>query len=99
MQARPTGYPERLAFEDNVDSRQTGRDRAGRIRGQIAGLARPRSAREIDVAVEPEGTDPSRARIIRNKEVRHAVPTVSDSWPGKRNDDCVERSHPCFLQS
>ena len=58
LQGRPIGYPDRLAFEDDVDGRQPGGDRAGRIRGQIAGLARPRSAREIDVAVEPEGTDP-----------------------------------------
>jgi len=58
LQGRLIAYPDRLAFEHHVDGRQAGGDRAGRIRGQVAGLARPRSAREIDVAVEPEGTDP-----------------------------------------
>ena len=58
LQGRPVGYPDRLAFEDDIDGWQAGRDRAGRVGGQIAGFTRPRSAREIDVAVESESADP-----------------------------------------
>jgi hypothetical protein len=76
LEGRPIGYPDCLAFEDHVDGRQTGGNRAGWIRGQIAGLARPRSARKVDVAVEPESADPSGVRAAvrprRAKEGRSA---------------------------
>src|SRR5919204_563862 len=52
---RPVGDPGRLALEHEVDAAQRGGDRAGRVGGQVAGLAGPGPAHDIEIAVGPEG--------------------------------------------
>ena len=55
LQRRPIGDPGRLAREHEIDAAQRGGDRAGRVRRQVAGLARPGTTHDIEIAVEPEG--------------------------------------------
>lgn len=60
LQGRRVGHPGRLARKGQVDALQLDRDRAGRVPRQVAGLAGPGAAGEVEVAVEPQGADPCR---------------------------------------
>src|SRR5215207_975790 len=57
LQRWPIGHPGRLALQNEVDPLQAHGDRAGRVLGQIAGLAGAGTTGEIDVAIVPEGAD------------------------------------------
>src|SRR4051794_29350486 len=63
LQGRLIGAPGRLPFEYEVEARQPGDDRAGGVRGQVARLAGPGAAREVEIAVEPERADPGGVRV------------------------------------
>ena len=99
FQGRPIAYPDRLAFEDDVDGRQLGGDRTGWILGQIARLARPRSAREIDVAVQPEGADPggvgAAVRPRRAEKGRSAEEDAGLPRDHAAGSTAAERCHRC----
>src|ERR671933_1492871 len=47
FQRRPVGDPGRLAREHEIDAAERGGDRAGRVRGQVAGFAGPGPAHDI----------------------------------------------------
>src|SRR6266536_4067209 len=76
LQRRWIGDPGRLALQDQVDALQPDRERAGRVRRQVASLAGAGSAGEAEIAVEPCGADAggvgAAVRPGRPEEVRGA---------------------------
>src|SRR5204863_513710 len=48
----------RLALEHKIDALLLGGDRAGGTLGEVARLPGPRPAREVEIAVDPDGADP-----------------------------------------
>src|SRR6266511_4382806 len=81
LQRRWIGDPGRLALQDQVDALQPDRERAGRVRRQVASLAGAGSAGEVEVAVEPCGADaggvgaavrPGRPEEVRGARLRGA---------------------------
>src|SRR3954454_25324604 len=81
LERRWIGDAPRRAFEDQVERLEADRDRARRIRLEVAGLLRARPTDDIDVAVVEDGADPRGVRPAVRADGAEEIPRVPAGRP------------------